>query len=264
MSMLPCWASQHPTSSPKRPRNRDCSRSLRRLFGMSRISDIYHCWMQMNSLREAGKPISFAQFWRVIQLRMLSCCHAGHVGLQKLQRGISLLLVAEVWHAEFSHLQFRQESSHSVCPVCVRHKLLVQELSGHLLARKEQLRRYTEHLKDQYMDRVAYWSSRGLSRLRNRTHVTCIIDSMDQAKMSLPRSGLTRAKDLSTMVKPRCHLTAVKMHGHFILAALSDHDMPKNSSVMIELLGHSLALLAKTVCLRNVHLTYSQITRFAK
>ena len=145
-------------------------------------------------------------------------------------------------------MKFRQESQHSVCHTCLRHKLLIKDLSSHLVARKEQVRLYTEHLRSQYLDRCQYWSSRGISRMKNGTVVTCIIDSMDQGKTMVPRSSLVRAKDLATLQRPKLHLTAVVMHGWFILAGLSDADMPKNGSVMVELMAHSLTLLEKSGC----------------
>ena len=152
----------------------------------------------------------------------------------------------EVWHQEFSFMKFRQKSQHSVCAVCTRHKLLIRNLGAHLLARKEQVRKFTEHLRAQYRDRLEYWSLRGVSRLRSSFQLTCIIDSMDQAKFGLPRSEVCRAKDLSTFVRPKCHLTAIIMHGHGVFLAISKHDMPKNSSVMIELLSHALTEISKT------------------
>ena len=133
--------------------------------------------------------------------------------------------------------------------------MLIKEFSSHLLARREQVRLYTEHLKAQYTDRRCYWSSRGLSRMKNGAHICVIIDSMDQGKTSLPRSDLTRAKDLSTLQKPKCHLTAVLVHGWFILMYLSDADLPKNSSVMIEIMSHVLTKLQQqSCCLAQHHL----------
>ena len=92
-------------------------------------------------------------------------------------------------------MKFRRQSNHSVCNVCLRHKMLLQELSGHLNARKSQLEKYTDHLKSQYEDRLAYWALRGESRLRGKQQVTLIIDSMDQAKFSLPRGTVMKSKD---------------------------------------------------------------------
>ena len=171
-----------------------------------------------------------------------------------LLKHVCFVCQVKVWCGEFVHLKFRQQSSHAQCAECIKHKLLIRELSHHLVARQEQVRRYTEHLRSQYYDRVQYWNLRGLSRMRSGAHISCIIDSMDQSKTLLPRSDLCRAKDLSTLIRPKCHITTVIVHGHFVLMALSNHDMPKNSSVMVELMANVLSRLQSVCCLPDVHL----------
>ena len=56
---------------------------------------------------------------------------------------------------------------------------------------------------------------------------------------------MNMTQDLSTMNRPRCHLTAIIIHGYATLVYLSDHDQPKNSSTMIELTSHALTVLEK-------------------
>ncbi|CAE7208404.1 cofG [Symbiodinium sp. KB8] len=226
-------SSQIKASSGKRPRKFRHSVPILRSNQEVRFlppGNMKDYWLQLNASRDATatastttKPISFSQFWRV-------------------------------WCGEFVHLKFRQQSSHAQCAECIKHKLLIRELSHHLVARQEQVRRYTEHLRSQYYDRVQYWNLRGLSRMRSGAHISCIIDSMDQSKTLLPRSDLCRAKDLSTLIRPKCHITTVIVHGHFVLMALSNHDMPKNSSVMVELMANVLSRLQSVCCLPDVHL----------
>ena len=157
----------------------------------------------------------------------------------------NILNFDEVWYEDFPHLKFRQKSMHSVCAQCLRHRQMIKSLSSHVLARKKQIQEYTNHLRAQYRDRLEYWARRGRSRFRG-SEVTLIIDSMDQAKFSFPRCSEMRSKDLSSFNKPRCHVTAVVVHGHGILLSLSDHDVPKSSSTMVELVSHSLTLLEKS------------------
>lgn len=160
-----------------------------------------------------------------------------------------------VWHAEFSHLKFRGTSSHSMCSVCVRHKAMLRELSGHLRARAEQQRLYVAHLKSQYEDRLVYYSLRGSSRLRSPFQVTLIIDGMDQAKFCYPRAGeLFRSKDLCGMQRPRAHITGIIVHGHMLLFSVSEANVPKSSTTMIELLSHCLHLLSKKLDLTRIQL----------
>ncbi|CAE7518779.1 cofG [Symbiodinium necroappetens] len=178
-------------------------------------------WEQLNCQRESQKPISFAFFWRV-------------------------------WYQEFAFMKFRSHSNHAVCSTCLRHKLLIRELSSHLLARKEQVKRYHGHLRDQYLDRMTYWSLRGESRLRGGASVTAIIDSMDQSKTCLPRGACMKSKELSNMQRPKMHLTAVIIHGFSIFLFLSEHDQAKNSSSMIEMMSYSLTMLSKHCLLKHL------------
>ena len=61
-----------------------------------------------------------------------------------------------VWYEEFSFMKFRAASSHSQCGQCLRHKLLLREMSGYIHAREEQARLFSLHLKKQYADRMVY------------------------------------------------------------------------------------------------------------
>ena len=150
-----------------------------------------------------------------------------------------------IWSEEFNHLRFRDSTSHSICSVCVRHKLLIKELSGHFAARAKQVSLFGEHLRAQYLDRTQYWGCRGVSRLKNHGEVTCIIDSMDQQKFCYPRSEIYKSKELSTFIRPRAHITALLMHGHFVLVTVAEHNCPKNANFMTEVIAYGLTLLRK-------------------
>ena len=149
------------------------------------------------------------------------------------------------WCQPFPHLRIRPTSSHSMCGECSRYKALLKDLAHHLKARAAQRELYMKHLEAQYKDRVCYWSSRSLSRLRPPLEVVITIDSMDQMKYCYPRGETFRAKTLSTMNRPRAHVTGLLCHGHFILMATGEHCMPKDASSMMELLSHALTKLQK-------------------
>eukprot|EP00435_Cladocopium_sp_Y103_P026856 s1526_g6.t1 len=169
-------------------------------------------WEQMNAT-DPDQSVSFAQFWRV-------------------------------WKAEYSHMKFRATSSHALCSICLRHKLLIREMSHHLKARNAQRSLFNLHLQRQYADRCEYWRLRSGSRLRS-VEVCMIVDSMDQAKFAYPRSDVFRSKDLATLQRPRAHITGIICHGHFVLFSVSSQDFPKDSTTMIELIAHALTLLQK-------------------
>lgn len=179
-------------------------------------------WEQMNAV-DKDKPVSFAQFWRM-------------------------------WKSEFPNMKFRAASSHALCAVCLRHKMLIKEMSNHLKARAAQRELYNTHLQKQYNDRCEYWRRRAASRLRTN-EVLLIVDSMDQAKFTYPRNDVFRGKDLAALPRPRAHITGVICHGHFVLFSVSPPDVAKDSSTMIELVSHALTLLQrKGVDLRKISL----------
>ena len=73
---------------------------------------------------------------------------------------------AKVWGLHFSQrLAIREQSRHSTCSVCVRHRSILKRLGNDSLGRQGQLKQYMIHLQRQYADRVAYWSARSVSRL---------------------------------------------------------------------------------------------------
>lgn len=183
-----------------------------RFLPPGRMMDYFEQYKAM--LHDSDECVSFATFWRT-------------------------------WCSEYSHMKFRTTSSHSVCTICTRHKLLIREFCGHVAARQKQQQLLSKHLREQFLDRSLYWEKRGLSRLGQCFEVTLIIDSMDQQKFSYPRGETYKAKDLSTFVRPRSHVTAVLCHGHFVLITVAEHNLPKNANCMTEILGHSLTLLRR-------------------
>ena len=168
---------------------------------------------QMCSADGGSNKVSFVQFWRVFR-------------------------------KDFPHLKFRQHSTHSMCSVCARHKLLIREMSHHLKARRKQHELYVQHLQHQYQDRCIYWQLRSLSRSRCG-EILIIIDSMDQAKFSYPRGGIYRTKDLASMQRPRSHISGILIHGYGVMFSVSGQDMPKDSNSMVELMSHALTTLQK-------------------
>lgn len=148
-----------------------------------------------------------------------------------------------VWNEQFPFLRFRPYSNHAQCSVCCRHKLLIRGLSNHVAARRHQISLMSEHLRSQYMDRQCYWALRGQSRLRANTFLVAIIDSMDQLKFQYPRTPVAYAKDMSTMQRPKLHVTCCLAHGHSYCFYLAKHAYPKDSSVMTEIVANLLTRL---------------------
>ena len=150
----------------------------------------------------------------------------------------------KVWTKEFPHLLFRTKRQHLECHICQRHRLLIRSFSHNMLARREQTAHYDKHLRDQYLDRMRYWSIRQDSRLHSAC-IAVILDGMDQAKFAYPRSPIMGGKQWANLTRPRAHITGVKIHGYGMFFAISRHDACKDSNHHCELLCHTLTLVQK-------------------
>ncbi len=170
-------------------------------------------------------------------------------------RKISFKCFWQTWVTQFPHLRIRSQSNHVQCSACLHHRLLIKEFCNHVAARQKQILLLKEHLASQYRDRVTYWQLRGSSRLSFTTRLVVMIDGMDQCKFQYPRSAVCKSKDLSTMMRPKLHVTGILAHGFGLFFSMSGHNHPKDSSVMAELIGYLLTVLKKkNVRLDRLHL----------
>ena len=74
--------------------------------------------------------------------------------------------------------------------------------------------------------------------------VCCIIDSMDAAKYSWPKSPVMSTKQFAKFNRPRMSCTSLIIHGHLCLTALTPHSLTCNSSRTAELISNGLSFLA--------------------
>jgi len=148
----------------------------------------------------------------------------------------SFRLFWSVWKKDFGkRLAFRSHMMHSVCPVCVKHKLLLTELVDDVRGRVKQRMLYDRHLALQYKDRQAYWALRASSRLRSK--VICIIlDGMDQAKFMWPRSPFFSSHEFDNYSRPRLHIWGALVHGYGVFLTVSHADVFKGGSTTVEFL----------------------------
>lgn len=186
--------------------------------------------------------------------------------LDEVENQVSFKTFWKCWKVEFPHLRFRPVSSHSQCSECVHHKLMLRELGHFLVAKRKQAELYRTHLYSQYRDRMTYWSMRASSRLKVNGHIVAIIDGMDQCKFSYPRTPLVRAKSLSTFIRPKLHIVGALCHGFSMTFTVSDHDHPKDSSVMNEILCHLLTRLGRSIRLQDhyIHIVSDNTSRECK
>ena len=182
-------------------------------------------WLQMIAQDgQSLKPVPFGTFWKI-------------------------------WYEEFSFMKFRHASSHTQCGTCIRHKLLLKEMSGFIKAREEQQKLFANHLRAQYADRLQYWESRSASRERSPAAATLILDGMDQQKFLYPRASEFQAKELYNMMRPKAHISGLLLHGRLVLFSVAPSDMPKDSNSCIEMTAHAMHLLAQETDLSRLVLT---------
>jgi hypothetical protein len=133
-------------------------------------------------------------------------------------------------------LHFRGNFQHTVCSVCVKHRLLLTQLAHDSAASNKQRILYSRHLKSQYSDRQWYWDIRAQSRLRDRV-ICIIIDGMDQAKFSWPRHPVFGSHEFDSFHRPRLHIVAALVHGFFVEVFCSHADLRKTGSSTCEQLA---------------------------
>jgi hypothetical protein len=139
-------------------------------------------------------------------------------------------------------LSFRTKRQHSVCPVCIKHKMLLKTFGHDSAARNRQRLMYDQHLKNQYSDRRVYWSLRASSRLWGKT-ICLIIDGIDQAKFAWPRADFMSNHEFDDFNRPRLHVWGVIVHGFFTLYTVSHADVNKGSSMTCDVIAYVLTRL---------------------
>ncbi len=152
----------------------------------------------------------------------------------------SFWLFLKIWKRQFPHLLFRSTHQHSVCPVCVKHKLLLKVLSGDMISFVKQQYLYSRHLQMQYVDRTVYWKARSDARLKIASKLVVICDAMDQQKFAWPRGSFLKSHDFDRFNRPRLHLLAAIAHGHGLYFGLSHMDTSKGASNTLDFLSYVL------------------------
>ena len=117
----------------------------------------------------------------------------------------------EVWMNDFQdRLRIRAESHDAKCSLCVKHRLIIRRLPRGP-GRLAHVQQYKNHFSRQYRDRQVYWSHRTLSRTQSTsgapiTHLSMIVDGMDQQKHVYPKSQALQAKEFASWSRRECRL----------------------------------------------------------
>eukprot|EP00435_Cladocopium_sp_Y103_P043325 s2636_g12.t1 len=163
---------------------------------------------------------------------------------------VSFKLFTRVWEESFSHLRIRQAGSQAMCTTCLKHKAIMKRLGSNQAALMAQSKLWGAHMKKQFSDRECYWNYRSLSRIGSdvdgQSTLTLIIDSMDHAKWSLPRTAAMAAKQFNNVVRPHMECCAVIVHGHLVCVAFAEHHIVKGADFTCELLVHVMHKLTQS------------------
>lgn len=146
---------------------------------------------------------------------------------------------SRAWHGSWSKvLRLKFPSDHSCCQTCFELRQLTYNTWAPLPQKLQYARRWRDHLRDQYLDRVLYWNLRFLSRQFDSTVLTIIIDSMDRKKAPWPKYDFTRKPHEIEQLKPRPRMTVTGgiAHGWCTAVFVAQETMSHGSNAYVEVL----------------------------
>jgi hypothetical protein len=170
----------------------------------------------------------------------------GVAGEPRFQNPASVATFYRRWSQKWHHvMKFRQHSQHSYCQTCFELKTAMQQARGDLGRRAAVARDLRKHIRDQYQDRVLYWSMRWASR-QDQDVLCIIIDSMDKTKFALPRYPFAeKPKELEAFNRPKLVCTAALAHGWATCVYLADDDISHGADAFCEVLLRTIEEVAK-------------------
>ena len=148
------------------------------------------------------------------------------------------------WNEEWrSVLKFRQKSQHTRCDKCheLEERMRASRCNAHEKLAIAKLMR--AHLREQFLDRSIYHSTRWLSRHHPSDNVmTLIIDGMDKTKFRIPRYKLHKLpKFLEKHYRPHLTCMACICHGWMTNIFLADENIDTGGNMMCEIVLRMVA-----------------------
>ena len=158
------------------------------------------------------------------------------------------------WRDTWSdRLKTRKSSQHAQCTICSGYSNYIHHARGSPEDKQLSAKRWHEHLKDQYRDRLIYWNIRQASRRSESNVLSIIIDSMDKTKCAWPQYTFQKNKEIDKWRRPRVVITCVMAHGYccdFYLA--DDEEMFHGASTFCEILTRTLSRVQDICAQRGV------------
>ena len=149
------------------------------------------------------------------------------------------------WRAWSEHwrlcLKFRKQSSHAECNLCHDFRAAVHSPQASPADKLQAAAQWRAHLRDQYHDRLLYWTLRYASRTRKMGVLTLIIDAMDKSKFAYPKWPWHReSHELERFNRPPMSVTAALVHGWHISVFVAEDTVPHGADCFLEILCQCL------------------------
>ena len=155
---------------------------------------------------------------------------------------------ARAWYGPWSQvLRLKFPSDHSYCQTCFDLRERTYRTWAPLHEKLHYARRWRDHLRDQYLDRVLYWNLRFLSRRFDSTVLVIIIDSMDRKKAVWPKWDFNRRPHEIEQLKPRPRMTVTggMAHGWCTAIYIAQETLSHGSNAYVEVLCQLLDEVAR-------------------
>ena len=139
-----------------------------------------------------------------------------------------------------SVLVMRKSSQHAQCQTCFDLQQILHSGSIPWEQRVKAARLLREHRKQQYHDRMLYWSLRFASKI-NSDVLVIIIDDMDHSKFAWSRFGFRKqTHELDNVVRPTVTFTAALAHGFGTYLYMAGPQVAGSSAYFLEVLSQTL------------------------
>ena len=137
-------------------------------------------------------------------------------------------------------LVMRKSSQHSQCRLCFDLQQVLASKTARWADKLQAARMLKSHQREQYHDRLLYWSLRFASKVNNDVLVI-IIDDMDHSKFAWPRFGFRKqTHDLDNLTRPTVTFTGALAHGFGTYLYMAGPQVAGGSDYFLEILCQTL------------------------
>lgn len=152
---------------------------------------------------------------------------------------------AKVWK---HMLPMRTTSQHSQCTICFDLQRILHAARVSWQDKCKAAQALKKHLRDQYTDRLMYWSLRFASKVHNDVLVI-IIDDMDHSKFAWPRWSFRKVThELDRIIRPTLTFTGALAHGWGTYLYMAGPQVLGGSDYFLEVLSQTIECVFQQAC----------------